>query len=219
MTDQNDNDIALFAKLAELLCSKLCHDLISPIGAINNGLEFLKDDDTGMAEDAAMLIGGSANQAAQKLAYFRLAFGTGGSGDSVEFSAVQKLIEELAQEKKLALTWGDGNQPFSGAIEKNFGKILLNLALLAVDCLPRGGQVSIEMPNFPQDSEVLISATGEKCHLRDDIRSGLDPNIKPENLTVRNVIGFNCNILAKNDRKSLILREESPHVIKFTVSS
>ena len=71
MIDKNE------MKMTELLCSKLCHDLISPIGAINNGLEFLQDESSEMANEASKLIDTSAKQAADRLAYFRLAFGVG----------------------------------------------------------------------------------------------------------------------------------------------
>lgn len=218
MTDAYLGDEALQTKLAELLCSKLCHDLISPIGAINNGLEFLQDTESGMADDAADLIGGSAKQAAQKLAYFRVAFGAGGAGDSLDFAVVKKLIEELAQEKKFEPLWSEIGQPFAGEISKNFGKLLLNLALLAADCLPRGGQIAFKIPNFPENSGVLVSVSGDRCQLRDDIRSGLEPDLSAEDLTTRNIVGFFCNLLVKSSGKSLILREKSPHSIEFQIS-
>ena len=99
MTEVTDREIALQTKLAEMLCSKLCHDLISPIGAINNGLEFLQDADSGMADDAAILIGGSAKRAAQKLDYFRLAFGVGGSGDNMDITTVRSKKKYLPSGK------------------------------------------------------------------------------------------------------------------------
>ena len=218
MTEVTDREIALQTKLAEMLCSKLCHDLISPIGAINNGLEFLQDADSGMADDAAILIGGSAKRAAQKLAYFRLAFGVGGSGDNMDITTVRSLIDELAVENKISTEWEGEEQRFTGAISKNFGKLMLNLALLAADCLPRGGLVTFSMPNFPQNLDAKVVISGDKCQMRDDIKSVLEPNLNPDDLTARNVISFFCKLLAKNNGKSLILRKKSPHLIEFEIS-
>ena len=205
-------------KMTELLCSKICHDLISPIGAINNGLEFLQDDSSGMLDEATQLIGGSAQQAADKLAYFRMALGAGGMADQVEFGAIKELLETHALTKNMVIEWLGLVLADSSKIAKINGKLLLNLGLVAADCLPRGGKVMLHLENNADNPDFTITLSGEKCTLREDVKSGLDSQISAESLTIRNIIAFNCVNLAIHSQKTLNLLEESPPQIVFKVS-
>ena len=205
-------------KMTELLCSKICHDLISPIGAINNGLEFLQDDSSGMLDEATRLIGGSAQQAADKLAYFRMALGAGGMADQVEFGAIKELLETHALTKNMVIEWLGLVLADSSKIAKINGKLLLNLGLVAADCLPRGGKVMLHLENNADNPDFTITLSGEKCTLREDVKSGLDSQISAESLTIRNIIAFNCVNLAIYSQKTLYLLEESPPQIVFKVS-
>ena len=205
-------------KMTELLCSKICHDLISPIGAINNGLEFLQDDSSGMLDEATRLIGGSAQQAADKLAYFRMALGAGGMADQVEFGAIKELLETHALTKNMVIEWLGLVLADSSKIAKINGKLLLNLGLVAADCLPRGGKVMLHLENNADNPDFTITLSGEKCTLREDVKSGLDSQISAESLTIRNIIAFNCVNLAIHSQKTLNLLEESPPQIVFKVS-
>jgi len=215
-----DSEMAnnLEMKMTELLCSKLCHDLISPIGAINNGLEFLQEDTSGMLNEAAQLIGSSAEQAADRLAYFRLAFGAGGSADQVELGTIKGLIGKYALSKKLEVEWAGLDLADTSNIDKSSGKLLLNLNLIAADCLPRGGRVEHELAHNADNPDITIRLSGEKAALREDIKLGLDSRIPAESLTIRNVIAFYCMILAINCQKTLKLLEESPLLIVFEAS-
>ena len=209
---------SLEMKMTELFCSKLCHDLISPIGAINNGLEFLQDDTSGMLTEATQLIGSSAQQAANRLAYFRLAFGAGGAVDQVELDTIKELIETNAETKKLIVEWLDLGLTDRLKIGKTNGKLLLNLSLIAEDCLPRGGEVAFELKHSAENPDIKLTISGEKCTLREDVKSGLDSHLSAESLTIRNVIAFYCVNLANNCQKTLKLLEESPPLIVFEVS-
>ena len=215
-----DSEMAnnLEMKMTELLCSKLCHDLISPIGAINNGLEFLQEDTSGMLNEAAQLIGSSAEQAADRLAYFRLAFGAGGSTDQVELGTIKDFIGKYALTKKLEVEWAGLDLADTSNIDKSSGKLLLNLNLIAADCLPRGGRVEHELAHNADNPDITIMLSGEKAALREDIKLGLDSRFPAESLTIRNVIAFYCMILAINCQKTLKLLEESPLLIVFEVS-
>tara|TARA_B100000315_G_scaffold228387_1_gene237051 strand:+ start:4585 stop:5238 length:654 start_codon:yes stop_codon:yes gene_type:complete len=205
-------------KMTELLCSKLCHDLISPIGAINNGLEFLRDDTSGMLDEATQLIGSSAQKAADRLAYYRLALGEGGSSDQIEFSTIKSLIENLGLEKNLEIEWAGLDEAGTSNIRKSNGKLLLNLTLIAADCLPRGGKVVIALEYSDDNPNITVTINGEKCTLREDVKSGLNSQISTASLTVRNVTAFYCMKLAFNCEKSLKIQDESPPSIIFRVS-
>lgn len=212
MIDKNE------MKMTELLCSKLCHDLISPIGAINNGLEFLQDESSEMANEASKLIDTSAKQAADRLAYFRLAFGVGGSDDLIAFKTVVELIEKFAIEKKIDVDWLGDDTLLQSNVEKFNGKLLLNLVLMASDCLPRGGRIEFSFEGNSRNPDFTASINGDKCNLRDDVKSGLDEQISADSLTVRNILAYYCRKLAKNCEKTLKLADESPPLIVFKVS-
>ncbi len=205
-------------KMTELLCSKLCHDLISPIGAINNGLEFLQEDSSGMLNEATQLIGSSAQQAADRLSYFRIALGAGGSSDQVEFGSIKSLIETYALAKKLEIEWAGLDFADTAGISKLNGKLLLSLNLIAADCLPRGGDITYDLAHHAENPDITVTIKGDKSTLREDVKSGMDNRISADSLTIRNVIAYYCVILAIKCQKTLKLREESPPLIVLNVS-
>ncbi len=127
--------------LAALLCSRVCHDVISPIGAIVNGLEVLDDDDDKTMHDIAMdLIRKSARRASIKLQFCRIAFGAAGSASSqLDLVEAGEVAKNFFVEEKIMLEW---NMPREMR-GKNQVKLLLNLAMMAATTLPRGGQISV----------------------------------------------------------------------------
>ena len=128
--------------LAALLCSRVCHDLISPTGAIVNGLEVLEDSKDEETRDFALaLIKKSAGQAAARLQFFRLAFGAAGSaGAEINLGDAESVARGFVEDDKTKLAW---NLPRALA-PKNRVKLLLNLLLVATQAIPRGGTLSVE---------------------------------------------------------------------------
>jgi histidine phosphotransferase ChpT len=128
--------------LAALLCSRVCHDLISPTGAIVNGLEVLEDSKDDETRDFALaLIKKSAGQAAARLQFCRLAFGAAGSsGAEINLGDAESVARGFVEDDKVKLTW---NVPRALA-PKNRVKLLLNLLLVATQAIPRGGTLSVE---------------------------------------------------------------------------
>jgi histidine phosphotransferase ChpT len=144
--------------LASLLCSRLCHDLMSPVGALNNGIELLTDEtDPDMREKCLELLADSAAATAGKLKFFRLAFGAGGGfADEIDTHEAQAALEGVfGPEKRIELGWvvEDDKLP-KGAI-----KLLLNLALLAGDALVRGGRLDVGAER--RDGEIELAVRGE----------------------------------------------------------
>ncbi|EUB97428.1 Protein of unknown function DUF2328 [Rhizobium sp. CF080] len=142
--------------LAALLCSRVCHDVISPVGAINNGLELL---DEGAADsDALDLIRTSALNASVRLKFARLAFGASGSvGASIDTGEAEKAAKDFAiAEKKTEVTW---NGP-RAIIAKNRVKLLLNLFLVAYAGIPRGGSVDVTLENPEYDAKFILTIKG-----------------------------------------------------------
>jgi histidine phosphotransferase ChpT len=142
--------------LAALLCSRVCHDIISPVGAINNGLELL---DEGAADaDALDLIRTSAMNASVRLKFARLAFGASGSvGASIDTGEAEKAVKEFAvAEKKTEVSW---NGP-RAIIPKNRVKLLLNLFTVAYGGIPRGGSLDVTLENPEFDAKFIITIKG-----------------------------------------------------------
>jgi len=128
-------------ELAALLCSRVCHDLISPVGAIVNGLEVLDEDKGEETKVFALdLIKKSAQQASAKLQFCRLAFGAAGSaGAQIDLGDAEKVARGLLGDDKTTIVW---NLPRE-LLPKNRVKLLLNMLLIAVGTIPRGGTLTV----------------------------------------------------------------------------
>jgi len=149
------------AELASLLASRICHDLISPIGAINNAMELYEE---GLGDDEALqLISMSAANASARLQFGRLAYGTAGSaGDSISAAAAEKLARDYLDSDKIRLSW----QAEIPHLPKNAAKFLLNLIALAAASVPRGGELNalLAQDEYGQP-RLAVSAEGALCRL------------------------------------------------------
>ena len=162
-------------EFASLLCSRLCHDLLSPVGALNNGIELLADEhDPEMRARCLDLLGESARASANKLKFFRLAFGAaGGFGDEVDTREARAAIEGLfGGDGRIALGWMVEEPVMSKAALK----VLLNIVLIAGDALVRGGRLDVGAEEGPSGLELVIRAEGPRIlldpTLRETILSG-----------------------------------------------
>jgi len=158
--------------LASLLCSRLCHDLLSPVGALNNGIELLADEqDPEMRTKCLELLAESARASANKLKFFRLAFGAGGGfGAEIDTREAQAAIEGLyGPEKRLEIGW----MVPEGRLPKDAVKLLLNLAMLAGDALVRGGRLDVGAERGSNGIELVIRAEGPRLLLDPVLRETL----------------------------------------------
>ena len=149
--------------LAALLCSRVCHDVISPVGAIVNGLEVLEDEKDGEMRNFALeLIKKSANSASARLQFCRLAFGAAGSaGASVDTGDAEAVARGLIGNERTQLTW---NAPRQFA-PKNKVKLTLNLCQIAFSAIPRGGVITVDMTGADEALEVTVEAKGANARL------------------------------------------------------
>jgi len=156
-------------ELASLLCSRLCHDLLSPVGALNNGIELLADEqDPEMRERCLELLAESARASANKLKFFRLAFGAGGGfGDEIDTREAKTALEGLyGADKRIELGWMVADDKLSkGAV-----KLLLNLAMIAGDALVRGGRLDVGAEQRDGALEMVIRAEGSRILLDPKLR-------------------------------------------------
>ncbi len=145
-------------ELAALISSKICHDVIGPVGAIYNGIEILDEDDDATAKSYAMdVIRNVTEQASARLQFARFAFGAAGSaGSIIDLATAEQISRGFVGQGKHTLTWSTG----PGHMVKNKVKLLLNLIPCAVTTLPRGGDIEVSMSGTVENPSFLIRCRG-----------------------------------------------------------
>ncbi|MBN8829577.1 MAG: histidine phosphotransferase [Sphingomonadales bacterium] len=157
---------------ASLLCSRLCHDLLSPVGALNNGIELLADEtDPQMREQCMGLLADSARTTAGKLKFFRLAFGAaGGYGGTIPMHEIRSAVDGMfAATGKVTTQW----MVESDALSKPAAKLLLNLVLMTGEALPRGGTIAIGAEDRAGLTEIAVRGEGARITFDPTIRAAL----------------------------------------------
>lgn len=202
---------------ASLLCSRLCHDLLSPVGALNNGLELLADEhDPEMRVRVLELLSESAKASANKLKFFRLAFGAaGGFGETVDTREAQAALEGL---------FGDNHRVKIGwmvedpVLPKHAIKVLLNLALIGGDALIRGGQLDIGAEIIEGSIEIVVRADGPRIVLDSELRGALAGGQDDMPVTPRAAAAFLAHALVAQGGGSLQVSPPDSDVLLFGAS-
>jgi len=180
---------------ASLLCSRLCHDLLSPVGAMNNGIELLAEEtDPDMRAKCLELLSESARASANKLKFFRLAFGAaGGFGDVVDSREAKAAIEGLLGDNaRLEIGW----LVQAPTLPKTAIKVLLNLVLMAGDALVRGGRLDIGAEASDGTTEIVVRAEGARLVLDPELREALCGEADETGLTPRAAAAWLVHMLA-----------------------
>lgn len=170
--------------LAALLCSRLCHDLLSPVGALSNGLELLADEkDPDMRRRCFELLEQSAKVSTDKLKFFRLAYGAaGGFGDEVLSEEPRELVGALVSaNERIALEWGVADP----SLPKPAVKVMLNLAAIAIDALVRGGTLAVGAERRDGATEIAVRASGPRVAFDGNIGKALDGSLDEAELSGR----------------------------------
>ncbi len=199
---------------ASLLCSRLCHDLLSPIGALNNGLELLADEhDPEMRARCMELLGESAKASANKLKFFRLAFGAaGGFGEAVDTREARTAIEGLfGESKRITVGW----MVEEAVLPKGAVKVLLNLALIAGDALVRGGQLDVGAETIGGHVEIVIRAEGPRIILDAELRGALAGTQGDDPLTPRAAAAHLARAIVTDNGGSLQVSEPDAPALMF----
>lgn len=158
-------------RFASILCSRLCHDLVSPVGAFANGIEILNEEkDPQMRQQVLELLEQSARQTSNRLQFFRIAFGAaGGLGEMLDLREAHKALGSLFADNNIELDW----EPAAEAHAKDAIKLLLNLALIAGEGLIRGGKLSVRFSGSEDSISISVTAKGERFILQDKARAAL----------------------------------------------
>ena len=170
--------------LASMLCSRLCHDMLSPVGAMSNGLELLAEErDAEMRKRIVELLEQSAKTSADKLKFFRLAFGAaGGFGEMVPVAEPRALVEGLvSNNERITLQWNVA----ADVLPKPAVKVLLNLSLFGMEALVRGGTLEVGAELNDGASEIVVRATGPRIAFDETVGKALEGSLPEDQLSSR----------------------------------
>jgi histidine phosphotransferase ChpT len=181
--------------LAALLCSRVCHDVISPVGAIVNGLEVMEDEsDPGMKDFALDLIRKSARQASARLQFARIAFGAAGSaGAAIDTGDAEQVAKGFFHDDKTRLVWNAERQ----LLPKNRVKLLLNLLVMAAQGIPRGGEIEVTITGDESASTFLIAATGKNARIPPHAQALLDGEPEGDSVDAHGIQFYYAGLVAR----------------------
>ena len=193
---------------ASMLASRLCHDLLSPVGAFANGLELLADEkDPEMRARVTDLLEQSARTSANKLKFFRLAFGSaGGFGEMVPADEAKAAIQGIIGDRAIELNWMIGAEP----LPKPAVKIVLNLSLLLVDALVRGGRLDIGCENAGGGIEIALHVEADRIFLDADVERILAEGEGAAAMTSRTAPAILVQAVAAQNSGTVMLARETP---------
>jgi len=200
--------VSVDLRVLQLICSRLCHDLAGPVGAVNNGIELIAE--LGEADPEAMaLIGESAKETARRLQYHRVALGFS-SGAANSRREIHGLAANYFGNGKIALDWSPSESEAAMALTDGQAKLLLNLLLLAAEALPRGGAIGVHWPASPEGSDVVVTARGDGARVTAEMRTAFDASTGVDDLTARSVQGYFAARLAESMAATLMLDDSRP---------
>jgi histidine phosphotransferase ChpT len=194
--------------LASLLCSRVCHDVISPVGAINNGLELL--DDGGADEDAMDLIRQSAISASARLQFARIAFGAAGSaGVQIDTGDAQAVAENYLKNEKPEFTW-NGPRAYLG---KNKVKLILNMILIGIGSIPRGGSLDLDLQVEGEECSFTLTAMGRMKRIPQKFQDYIDGRMGEDAIDAHSVQYYYTILLAKDAGMEIKIHMDDDKVV------
>jgi histidine phosphotransferase ChpT len=201
--------------LAALLCSRVCHDLISPTGAIVNGLEVLeeKDNDEETKTFALELIKKSARTASARLQFCRLAFGAAGSaGAQIDLGDAQTMGRAFMEDDKTKITW---NLP-RVLLPKNRVKLLLNLMIISGQTIPRGGMLTVDPIGEGESMGFRISASGLNARIPQAVPALLEGTSESGSIDAHAIQPFYAGLLARACGLKVDIKAEDGAIVVAT---
>jgi histidine phosphotransferase ChpT len=194
-------------RVVELLAARLCHELVSPVAAINNGVELLVEEEADFVRDAVDLIGQSARRAGRRLQFYRFAYGTlGSSGPDPKDLAVG-----LMEGGKVICDWSAEAQ----TLPRDWQKLACNMVVLAAEALPRGGTVTVR-PMRRGASGVEVESAGDQVNVTPELRAAIGTHTAIDDLTSRTVHGYFTACLAQSMGANLAIDGVTPTQAVFS---
>lgn len=185
-------------RVLELISARMCHDLISPISAIGNGVELITEFEDEMQGEALALIGESAASASHLLQYFRAAFGTARAtdGSPLGLQEARKRATDCFGTSRIHIDWPENMAPDREPVSQLGVKLLMNMVMSAVDLLPGSGDVAVRISSRERGLFAEVSATRAGFTLAPALRQALHGTADVAELTPRSVIAYFCWVLA-----------------------
>ncbi len=177
-------------RVLELLASKLCHDLVSPVSAINNGVELIEDIGGPVVDEAMKLIGDSAGHASRRLRLFRMAYGRAGSEANLAVRDVQAVAEQYLSGGKSTLHWPEGVLDEEFAFQRGSLKTLINMLILAEEVLAYGGDITLHPLNEEGRKGCRVEVAGRNAQLVPGFQEALAGTVDVEELTPRSIQAY-----------------------------
>lgn len=207
----------LDTSILELLASKVCHDLISPIGAVNNGIEFMREMGEDAGDEALDLIAYSAQQASAKLQAYRIAYGAGGADGSLKPEDVKNAIDAIVTaDGKIKQDWDAYGELGYGMDRPDpYCKMLICALLFAMECLPKGGTINVKGAG---EGKTQITASGENAAPRENMVDALELKLDKEALQPKHVHPYVTALLAQKYNFSFSVNTSTADSVIITMS-
>jgi len=192
--------------LAALVASRVCHDVISPVGAIVNGLEILEDEkDEGMRGFAFDLIKKSAAQASARLQFCRIAFGAAGSAAAMlDLGDAEQVARGFVEDQKTKLLWEAPRQ----LLPKNKVKLLLNLVLVAATTIPRGGVITVSATGEGEATEFKLATEGPHARVPANVLDLLAGRAPDDRIDAHVIQPFYAGLVARAANMAVTIEAE-----------
>lgn len=196
-------------RVAELLVSRICHEVVGPIGAINNGVELIEEMGEDMAADAMGLIGSSAKQAAARVQFLRVAYGRTGRSET-RAADLRNIATAALGNGRIQIDWPMG--AIAPDIPDGMGGLILNLIELASGALPRGGRVEVEIGR-----QIAVIAEGQNPQISPELSAAIAGQISIDALTPRLVHGYWAGMVARELNRPIRLQPEGTTHLRLAV--
>lgn len=176
-------------RLAELLCTRLCHDLTGPIGAVNNGAEFLSEKDFSLQDQAVDLIVNSAEQAVHRLMFYRNAYGRVNHAGEASLSETRVLIRDFIKGTRFELDWPDHyTDAMDVSTSRKMTRLILNMIIIVMGKLPRGGNLKFSISNQENgETAYILLGEGAQVRVQEDVIQALYRKISVADVTPKTV--------------------------------
>jgi histidine phosphotransferase ChpT len=197
-------------RVLELLCARFCHEMVSPVGAIGNGVELLDEDDPEFVRQAIELIGQSARTASRRLQFYRFAYGTAPTASGV---TPRELLMGFLEGGKVAADW----EPAVSSLSMEWQRLACNLAVVAAETLPRGGCIALRSAGAAGPG-LEVEASGETVLINRDVAAALAGQANVAELNSRTIHGHVTAKFAQQLGADAALAESGPSRALFVAS-
>ena len=166
------------ARLSAYIASRICHDLVSPVSSVTTALDFIDDPGGGeMKDQAETLLKNGATHASHRLQFLRYAFGSIGLSDgAADIHEAKKITEDFVATHKPSIEWDIDTDH----IGFGHARLMMNMVLVGIDCLPRGGVITLRMKSEPGGLTITATCKGDRARLREETEVALRGE-QPEN--------------------------------------